>query len=74
MQQDKRKRRLQQVKELIRDKGPISDRELKALVDVEHGIREETTTSYLRSLQNAGFIMWNVQEKTWSIAVVGPKK
>jgi len=57
MQQDNRKRRLQQVKELIREKGPISDRELKALVDVEHGIREETTTSYLRSLQNAGFIM-----------------
>jgi len=67
MQQDKRKIRIQRVKEMIRKKESVGHDEILALIDVEFGVRENTANSYLRTLHRLKFIEYDSQAKTWSI-------
>ena len=62
-----RKIRIQKIKEMIREHGPIRHKKLLAIIAIEIGTKKKTAISYLDALQEADFIKFDGDKETWSI-------
>ena len=54
------------VKALIEQNVTISQAKIIGVMGV-YGLTEKTVNTYLANLQDAGFIVWNGESKTWSL-------
>ena len=61
-----RQQNIQAMKEIIRDEQPIRQSKLMGLMGI-YGLREKTILSYLKVLQDSGFVEYNGKEETWKI-------
>lgn len=61
-----RRENIQTLKEIIRDNSPVKHDKVTAMMGI-YGVTPKTTASYLKILNDLGFINYNGAEKEWSI-------